>query len=179
MVKELYYESNPCKGGKVTFWVHMPVGWNSSHIAKDYTTRTYSEIKLPCQSDVLTTGATIKENFDEIIGAIKDRRLQSMISGLAKADYKGMVYENMIEDDPVEDDPVDSQYLKMLTFFSSNFTGLRGRQCNWSKSRLKSGYLVVPRDLYGIPVLLTFSQGMHSITTLGVIYNIKISHNTI
>lgn len=50
---------------------------------------------------------TVCERFQgylrqEVLGAIKARKLQRMLGGPSLADYKGMVHAKMIEDNPVE-----------------------------------------------------------------------------
>ena len=59
--------------------------------------------------------------------AVKAGKLQKMIGGPVKDDYKGMVYEKMTDDCPINVGDLKNAH----KIFGPNLTGLRGRtaQC--------------------------------------------------
>eukprot|EP00804_Cyclotella_cryptica_P024426 CCRYP_015860-RA/>CCRYP_015860-RA protein AED:0.35 eAED:0.26 QI:0/0/0/1/0/0/3/0/310 len=118
---------------------------------------------------------TVRANFEvysrrNILGAIKARKLQSMIRGPAQADYEGMVYEKVIEDFTVDHNNLKNAH----TIFGPDLADLRGRTVRRKPERVEVRVVAVPQYLLNliadimfmndIPFLLTCSRGVQLIT---------------
>eukprot|EP00804_Cyclotella_cryptica_P023700 CCRYP_019316-RA/>CCRYP_019316-RA protein AED:0.38 eAED:0.25 QI:0/0/0/1/0/0/2/0/908 len=183
-MKNLYpikYESNPKDGGQAAFEVHTPRGivrfrpciWGLHYL--DLAKEEHSEILF---NQVVPT---LRERFAgysrrDILGAIRARKLQSMIGGPGLADYEGMVREKMIDDCPIDHNDLKNAH----NIFGPDLAGIRGRTVRRKPEHVDIKVVEVPRDFVklhrfitltadimfvnGIPFLLTRSRGVQLIT---------------
>ena len=90
---------------------------------------------------------TVGWNFEgyskrEIIGAIKARRLQSMLGSPGLADFYGMVCEKLNDDCPI-----DHTNLKNAHFiFGLKLAIIRGQTVRWKPEWVEVSVMAVPKD---------------------------------
>eukprot|EP00804_Cyclotella_cryptica_P019093 CCRYP_021211-RA/>CCRYP_021211-RA protein AED:0.16 eAED:0.16 QI:0/0/0/0.66/1/1/3/0/1057 len=140
----------------------------------------YFDLSTTTQEAVMHV-QTVQHNFegfskDQVLRAIKARKLQAMLGSPAKADYEGMVRGKLLDDCPI--DVVDLR--NAHTIFGPDLAGLRGRTVRRRPERVTTDVVAVPRDFVrlhkfvtltadimfvnGIPFLLTRSRGIQLIT---------------
>ena len=127
-MKRLYhitYESNPNDREIAAFEIHTPFGIVKFRLCD--LGLHYLDLSEGNNSEILCSQLVpmVRENFEgysksDVIGAIKARNLQSMIGGVAQADYKGMVHEKMIADCPVDNNNLKNAH----TIFGPDLAGL-------------------------------------------------------
>ena len=85
----------------------------------------YLDLKEGRNAKILCTQvvSTVQRNFEGYnrreVEAIKERKLQRMIGGLARADYKGMVCKKLIDDCPIHINDLKSAH----NIFGPNLAG--------------------------------------------------------
>eukprot|EP00804_Cyclotella_cryptica_P005871 CCRYP_000147-RA/>CCRYP_000147-RA protein AED:0.12 eAED:0.13 QI:0/0/0/1/0/0/3/0/1214 len=124
---------------------------------------------------------TVQQNFEgfsreQVLRAIKARKLQAMLGSPTRADFEGMVCGKLIADCPV--DVVDLK--NAHTIFGPDLAGIWGRTVRRRPERVTTDIVAVPQDFVqmhkflvltagvmfvnGIPFLLTRSRGLQLIT---------------
>jgi hypothetical protein len=126
---------------------------------------------------------TVAKNFEgytrrEAMQSIKARRLQGMLGGPAKADYKGMIRGKLIEDCPISLDDLKNAH----KIIGPDLAGLWGRSVRRKPEQVETKIVAIPQDLVlmhkfivltadvmfvsGVPLLLTQSRGVQLIITV-------------
>lgn len=176
-LKQFYpisYSSNPQDGKEAAFEVHTPQGVVKFRPCSKGL--HYLDLSQEGNSELLCSQVvpTVHGNFDgyskqDIIGAIKARKLQSMIGGPGLADYTGMVREKMIVDCPIDHIDIKNAH----TIFGPDLAGIRGRTVRRRPEHVEVWVVAIPWDFLalhrfiiltadiifvnGIPFLLTCS----------------------
>jgi hypothetical protein len=124
---------------------------------------------------------TVRGNYEgysrrDIVGAIKARRMQSMLGSPGLADFEGMVREKLIDDCPI--DHIDLKNAHSI--FGPDLASVRGRTVRRKPERVEVNVVAIPKDFLrlhkfitltadimfvnGLPFLLTRSRGIQLIT---------------
>jgi hypothetical protein len=141
------YRSEPDDGGKAAFEVHTPHGVVLFRPCSRGL--HYLDLSQGVNAELLCTQVvpTMRQNFEgfskrDVIGAIKARRLQSMIGSPGLADYEGMVREKMIDDCPIDNTDLKNAH----TIFGPDLAGVRGRTILRKPERVAIKVVEIPRD---------------------------------
>eukprot|EP00804_Cyclotella_cryptica_P023430 CCRYP_020847-RA/>CCRYP_020847-RA protein AED:0.40 eAED:-0.81 QI:0/-1/0/1/-1/1/1/0/516 len=124
---------------------------------------------------------TLQHNFEgfsrnQVLRAIKARKLQAMLGSPAKTNYEGMVRGKLLDECPI--DVADLRNAHAI--FGPDLAGLRGRTVRHRPERVTTEIVAIPRDFVrlhkfvtltadimfvnGIPFLLMWSRGIQLIT---------------
>lgn len=90
---------------------------------------------------------TVQHNFEgfsrnQVLQAIKARKLQAMLGSPAKADYEGMVRGKLLDDCPIDVADIRNAH----TIFGPDLAGLRGRTLRRRPERVTTEIVAIPWD---------------------------------